>query len=149
MKRIALTLAGPVLLLAACTSIQVKPLQSSNRLSTACVEKNEKVIVDGFEQILRTGFERNGMNVELYAENAPDSCRLVVEYTALQSWDFVTYLSHAEIWLHNQAGKQIAYAKYHLVGGGGLALTKWASTKSKMDPVINRLLAEYDRASQS
>lgn len=28
----------------------------------------------------------------------------------------------------------------HLVGKGGLSLTKWASTKSKMDPVIDELL---------
>ena len=34
-------------------------------------------------------------------------------------------------------------ASYHLNGGGGLALNKWASVKSKMDPVLDELLAAY------
>lgn len=50
------------------------------------------------------------------------------------------YLSHAELQLH-RAGQQVASAEYHLRGKGGFSLTKWAGTKSKMDPVIDELLA--------
>jgi hypothetical protein len=30
---------------------------------------------------------------------------------------------------------------YHLKGGGGLSVMKWQGTASKMDPVIDELLA--------
>ena len=56
----------------------------------------------------------------------------------LRSWDFVTYLSHAELRIERE-GRQVAFAEYHLIGKGGLSLMKWASTKEKMDPVIDEL----------
>ncbi|MFT3763847.1 MAG: hypothetical protein QM761_14800 [Pseudoxanthomonas sp.] len=39
----------------------------------------------------------------------------------------------------------MASAEYRLRGKGGLSLTKWASVKSKMDPVIDELLASHRR----
>jgi len=69
-------------------------------------------------------------------------CEFFVTYTALQTWDFATYMTHAEVRL-NGMWQQIAYGEFHLKGGGGLALNKWRSTRSKMDPVIDELLAAY------
>jgi hypothetical protein len=63
-----------------------------------------------------------------------------LSYTARRSWDFAPYLAQAELWLR-QDGKQVGYAEYHLVGGGGLSLMKWQGTKTKMDPVIDQLLS--------
>jgi hypothetical protein len=65
---------------------------------------------------------------------------VTLTYTALRSWDFKPYLSHAELRLW-KGGRQIGYAEYHLNGGGGLDLGKWRGTKAKMDPVIDKLLA--------
>ncbi len=53
------------------------------------------------------------------------------------------YLSHAELHLLRN-GRQIASAEYHLNGKGGLALTKFKGMNSKMDPVIDQLLAGYE-----
>jgi len=39
-----------------------------------------------------------------------------------------------------QGNSQIGYAEYHLIGGGGLSLMKWQSTKTKMGPVIDEML---------
>jgi hypothetical protein len=36
---------------------------------------------------------------------------------------------------------QIGFAEYHLNGKGGYDFGKWRGTKSKMDPVIDQLLA--------
>jgi hypothetical protein len=49
------------------------------------------------------------------------------------------YLSHAELRLL-RAGTEIASAEYHLRAKGGFSVTKWAGTRSKMDPVIDELL---------
>jgi hypothetical protein len=60
-------------------------------------------------------------------------------YTALRSWDFKPYLSHAELRLWRD-GLQIGAADYHLRGKGGFSFAKWQGTKAKMDPVIDQLL---------
>jgi hypothetical protein len=52
-------------------------------------------------------------------------------------------MSIAELRL-TKGGLEVARANYHLRGKGGLSLNKWASTKSKMDPVIDELLAQYE-----
>ena len=72
----------------------------------------------------------------------PPHCEYHLTYTALKQWDVAMYMHHAELRLYN-GHDQIAYAEYHLNGGGGLALNKWASVDSKMDPVIDRLLSDY------
>jgi hypothetical protein len=70
----------------------------------------------------------------------PEHCDAILTYTARRSWDFVTYLSHAEIWLELD-GLTVGYAKYHLRAKGGFSLLKWRGTRSKIDPVLDELLA--------
>ena len=141
MKKLFFAALFLVLLLSACTSVKIKPLDSSLAITKVCVEENEKVIVPQFLEILRSGFDRHGLATEVFPEKAPAACQIVLTYTALRSWDFSPYLSHAELWLWDSNGKQVAYAEYHLRGRGGFALNKWASAKSKMDPVIDGLLS--------
>ena len=129
--------------LTACTSVQVKPLDSSLVVSKVCIEENEKVIVPQFLEIVRSGFDRHGIASEVFPSKPPASCGVVLTYTALRKWDFVPFLSHAELWLRDQNGKQVGYAEYHLTGGGGFDFSKWASTESKMNPVIDQLLSGY------
>ena len=129
-------------LVSGCTSTQILPLSSSLNVSKVCIEKNEKVIVPNFLKIIRAGFKRHGIETEVI-NGVDQSCSVTCTYTALRSWDFTPYLSHAELLLRNKNGKRIAYAEYHLVNGGGFALNKWASTDSKMNPVIDKLLAGY------
>jgi hypothetical protein len=106
-----------------------------------CIQENPKVWVSDFLPVLREGFDRHGITTNVYSGTKPENCEYVLTYTALQSWDFVTYLSHAELWLERN-GQQIASAEYHLVGKGGLSLMKWQGTKTKMDPVIDDLLRQ-------
>jgi hypothetical protein len=54
------------------------------------------------------------------------------------------YMTEAQISILRD-GQSIASANYHLRGKGGLALNKWASTESKMLPVIDALLANVAR----
>jgi hypothetical protein len=129
--------------LAACTSVQVRPLEPKLSVSKICIEENEKVIVPQFLEIVRSGFDRHGISTEVFTSTPPTSCSVVLTYTALRHWDFVPFLSHAELWLRDQKGKQVGYAEYHLTGGGGLDFSKWASTESKMNPVIDQLLSGY------
>ncbi len=141
MKYRKLIFISSIFTIASCTSIQVEPLDPSMSISKVCIEKNPKVIVPQFLEILRSGFERHNIATKVYSGNLPETCKAILSYTALRSWDFSTYLSHAELWLRDHRGEQIGYAKYHLNAGGGFSLTKWSSAESKMNPVIDELLA--------
>jgi hypothetical protein len=131
-----------ILLLVGCTSIEVQKLDPTTKISHLCIEDNPKVIVRNFLSVVKKGFKRHGITTEVYEHSKPNYCEFHLTYTALKKWDLGTYMTHAELWLYS--GKNnIAFAEYHLKGGGGLALNKWASVESKMDPVINQLLSGF------
>lgn len=110
--------------------------------SCVCIEENPKVIVRDFLSVVKKGFNRHGITTEVYENSKPDYCAYHLTYTALKQWDFSTYLTYAELWLY-RGKSNIAFAEYHLNGGGGFALNKWASVESKMEPVINELLSGF------
>lgn len=126
-----------------CTAVTVKPVDPSLAINYVCIENNPRVIVTDFVDVLRDGFNRHGIATELTSGGRLRQCEYVLRYTALQSWDMAKYLSHAELRLESN-GRQIASADYHLKGKGGFSLTKWGDTKTKMDPVIDELLAGYE-----
>lgn len=132
-------LAFALLSLSACTSVNVKPVDPTLTILHVCIEENPKVIVGDFVGVLRNGFDRHGISTEVYRGAKPGHCEYTLSYTALQSWDVGTYLSHAELRLE-RGRQQVAYAEYHLNGKGGFSLMKWQGTKTKMDPVIDELL---------
>jgi len=127
-------------MLGGCTSVAVKPVDiEAHRIVHVCISENTKPIVNDFVDVLQDGLERHAISSELIRGTAPEHCEYVMRYTALQSWDFDAYLSHAELWL-DQRGKRIGHATYHLRGKGGFSLMKWQGTRAKMDPVIDELL---------
>jgi hypothetical protein len=135
----SMVLAILALVVSGCTSVNVRSVDQSANLQQVCIVNNSKVIVDDFVPVLRDGFDRHGIGTSVVDQAEAKSCDVTLTYTALRSWDFKPYLSHAELRLWRD-GKQIGSADYHLNGKGGFSLAKWASTKSKMDPVIDQLL---------
>jgi hypothetical protein len=129
-----------IVFVASCTSVNVRPVASSHHLQKVCIVNNPKVIVSDFVPVLRDGFSRHNIATSVVDQGHAKSCKVTLTYTALRSWDFKPYLSHAELRLWED-GKQIGYAEYHLNGGGGLDMGKWRGTKAKMNPVIDKLLA--------
>lgn len=131
-----------ILALVGCTSIKVQQLESNHQLYHVCIQQNPKVIVKEFPSVIEKGFERHGITSEIYQGEKPKYCEYNLTYTAQKTWDIGVYLHHAELHLLKDNIK-IAYAEYHLNGKGGLALNKWASVDSKMNPVISKLLANF------
>jgi len=130
------------IVLSGCTAIDVRKIDARHKISHVCIEENPKVIVPGFVAVVENGFVRHGISTEMYSGEMPSHCEYKLTYTALRSWDFVTYLSHAELRLY-RGSERIGFGQFHLVGKGGFALTKWRGVKSKMDPVIDELLSQY------
>ncbi len=134
-----------VAVLSGCTAIQIESVPKDVAMDHVCIGENPKVVVDDFLTILRAGFRRHGISTRMHTGAPPADCEFTLSYDARQSWDMVSYLSHAELRLEHR-GDQIAYATYHLRGRGGYALySKWKSTASKMNPVIDKLLKAYPK----
>jgi hypothetical protein len=135
-------------MLTGCTSIKVAPL-TAKLSKDVCIEENTKVAIKDFMGVLRNGFEDRGFRTSVFRGAVPENCQTVLTYTATRKWDLKPYMTDAELWLRDGNGSRIGYAQYHLNGGGGLALNKWASTESKMQPVFEELLAAYPLESGS
>lgn len=129
-----------VAMLSACTAVKVQPIDASLPVLHVCIQNNPRVQVADFVPVLQEGFERHGVGTEIYHGNRPRRCEYMLTYSALRSWDLKPYLSHAELQLY-KGTQQVASAEYHLRAKGGFSLTKWGDTRSKMDPVIDELLA--------
>lgn len=121
-----------------CTSVQVSPVDATD-IKQVCIVENPRVEVTDFVDVLRDGFSRHNIPTSVVSADAAKSCEVTLTYTALRHWDLKPYLSHAELRMWRN-GVQIGSAEYHLNGGGGFDMAKWAGTKAKMDPVIDQLL---------
>jgi hypothetical protein len=140
MRKLMLVLAAVAcLVMVGCTSVQVTALDPATNVELICIENNPSVVVGDFLGALEDGIARHGKKTRVFSGAKPADCEYVLRYTALQSWDFTTFLSHAELRVYKD-DRQIAQAIYHLKGKGGWSLAKWESTKIKMDPVIDKLL---------
>ncbi|CAM3665453.1 Sbal_3080 family lipoprotein [Ectopseudomonas alcaliphila] len=143
--RITLPLLAALTLLGGCTATRVTPLKTA--ADQMCIEENPKVQVSDFVPVLQEGFARHGIQTQLYSKIPRADCPYVVTYTARRSWDMAPYLSTAEITILGPRRQTLAKASYHLRGKGGLSLMKWQGTKSKIDPVIDELLANAQLSS--
>ena len=144
MKLLIIPIVFISLFISGCTSIKVTPLSSSHSIKRVAIKENHRVTVPDFLNVVQNGFEDHGITTIVYQDHAPTNCQATLTYTALRSWDLASYLSHAELTLRDMEGKRIAQATYHLNGKGGLDLSKWGSVQSKMEPVIDQLLSEYE-----
>ena len=135
-----LTFVAAILLLTGCTSVNVRPVSSQEPITSVLIEVNPQVWRSDFVDVLVAGFSRHGIKTRVIQPGTPVGDAYVVRYTARQKWDMAMYMSDATVWIYRN-GQEVAKAVYHLKGGGGLALTKWQGTATKIDPVIDQLLA--------
>jgi hypothetical protein len=128
--------------LQACTSVSVRKVDASaHAMKLVCIEQNPKVIVDDMLTVLEDGFQRHGIRTMIYQDKAPDRCDYTLWYTATRGWDLAPFLNRAELRLRHN-GETIASANYN--HSGGFALNKWASTSTKISPVIDELLSGFN-----
>jgi hypothetical protein len=126
--------------LTGCTAINVEPLSPGIR--TVHIRDNPKVTVPEFVDVMKDGFYRHGIAVQTLPQGAAAGDYYVVDYTARRTWDVVTFLSEAEITITHR-GDRVGHAVYYLRGKGGFALTKYQDVDTKINPVMDELLARY------
>ena len=126
--------------LPSCTSITANPLQAG--VSKVRIIENPKVIVDDYLPTIRECFQARGIETEVAAEPTAAPDEVTMTYTALRTWDITTFLSNAHVIL-TRNGTEIGSVYFKLTGGGGLDLNKFASTKSKVKRMCDKLLVNY------
>lgn len=129
-----------LLFLSACQSaISVKPIASSVAIQHACIEENTKAEVQDFLQVVRDGFDRNGIPTEVYTGIPPANCEYKVTYTATNRWELLygVFLAHATIRIEKE-GRYVAAATYDF--SSGFSSAKSHSTRENMDPLIDEML---------
>lgn len=142
-KSIAICLVVLCAALGGCTSVRVKPVSAENRIDHICIQENPRVQVGDFVSVMQEGFQKHGITSQLYKEDTPAKCQYTSTYTARRTWDMAMYMTDAQIDVLRD-DRQIASANYHLKGKGGFALNKWQGTRSKILPVIDQLLAQFE-----
>ena len=132
-----------IVAMSACTSISVQAVDPDLNVQHVCIQENKAVIIDDFVEYLQDDFARYGITTEVIGTQRPRHCEYVLSYTARRSWDMTPYMSTADLTL-TRNGRRIGSANYYLKGKGGFSLSKYASTESKLDNVVDQLLAGYD-----
>lgn len=60
----------PILVVLGCTSVTVRQPDPQLHLSHVLIRNNPKVIVEGFVEVMRDGFDRHGISSEIIPEGA-------------------------------------------------------------------------------
>jgi len=105
------------------------------------------VKVRDFVDVITSCLNDHGIISQVYKDNIDDKqCVYTLTYTARRSWDMVPYLTLAKIYIHKK-DELVAQASYRHRGGSfSWAFNKWAGTESKMKPVMEELLIDYNKA---
>ncbi len=144
MKKLFVLIGVALLILSGCTVVNVSPVSSEVSLNDICIENNPNVTVEDFNAAIQDGFARHGIATRVVSRPAPDNCFFLLSYTAMESWDMVSYMDYATLRLESK-GTLLGTADYRLRGGGGLSLLKYQSTKTKLDPIIDELLSKWSK----
>ena len=139
-----------VVVLAGCSSVpdkypmgyNIRPVDDQNLLDLVslhevCIVRNSKVTISDFISVLQDGFSRHNIATSVVEPARAKSCEVTLTYAAMRGWDFKPYISHVELRLW-RGGKQIGSADY---SNCCTSLSKWGTTKEKMDPIIDQLLS--------
>ena len=114
-------------------------------IEAVTIIRNDEVLVEDFVPVMQAALEARGIRSRLVAQAPASTDGVTATYTALRSWDFVPYLSTADVWFR-RGGRQIGHLHYHLRGKGGLSPAKFGSTATKLAPAYAQLLKVYDAA---
>lgn len=130
-------------LLSACTSITVDRVDRNKYpIKLICIEENTEVSIPNFTSIISDSFQARNINTLIYRGDLPERCEYSLSYDASMLWDLVSYLRRAEFKI-KKSGNTIAAANYF--HAGGLDFSKYGSVESKVVPVLDGLLVDFQK----
>jgi hypothetical protein len=133
-----------LLVLAGCTSMDVKPIPASAKVDKICIQFNSDVNVDDFVPVVQEDFFNHGISSVVFHSDRPTNCPFTMTYTVDRWWDLAPYMVDARM-IVNKDDAFIGSGHYHLAGHGGFSVMKWEGTHSKIDPVVDEMLRNYPK----
>ncbi|MDC8783859.1 cell division protein FtsI [Roseateles koreensis] len=111
-----------------------------------CIEYNENIQLIDLIPALQAEFQSHGIESRVYPPGSTQpACNIWLRYTADLRWDiplfggdYKPYLNRAALTLRSERGTVLASSAYTV--DDYLELGKWASTRSKLAPVVSALL---------
>lgn len=156
-----LCLALVVATACACTTVTVKPVSWAPDAGRRVCIKENPVLIDpdllpaieaaltrnGFAWTTYPGADHQGDHPQILAppEEIPAGCDYVLTYVGFVWWDLAIYLQGAEFSVQDRSYRQVGEATYGLKAQGGLSLYKYASTESKVGPLLDEMLSGVAR----
>ncbi len=126
-----------------CTAVNVSSVDlEKNPIKHLCILESTKSNTRDFISAMTERFEYYNITVETYLINKPKNCDAIVTFEAYRSYDPIPFLNRAKIEIRKD-NKIIGTATYRHKGGVmSMALTKYGKTRSKVYPLIDKLLAQ-------
>jgi len=148
--KLLLTFTSLLIFVNGCTVVDVQKIDVEKyQVMNVCIKHNSLVKVGDFVDVVRTCLSDYGVTSKVYKDNIDDEqCEYILTYTARRSWDFVPYLTLANIAI-NKGHEIVAKASYkHRGGSFSWAFNKWAGTESKITPIMDKLLIDYSKVTR-
>lgn len=113
-----------------------------------CVEKNDKVLMEGFHSELISQLETMGIKTQTHTfeSKIPEGCIYSMDYTANWQWDMAMYLVYADIKVY-RGDRVIGKIEYDAKMGGG-RLDKFGTTANIIRPLLQRLFKKIKNVKQ-
>ena len=120
-------------------------------LDAVCVEYNPLTPDPDIAPALQAELRNHEIDSRIYEEGGtPPSCRFRVTYTADIEWGtppfgsgYKSYLRDATVTLRDESGAVLSSSAYSL--DGAFQMGKWATSRSKLAPVVTALVTGFDR----
>ncbi len=141
----------------AVSAISTGPSHSKNTvyhehraLDVVCVEYNPLTPDPDIAPALQAELRNHEIDSRIYEEGgAPTSCRYRITYTADIDWGtppfgsgYKSYLRDATLTLRDENGTVLSSSAYAL--DGAFQMGKWATSRSKLAPVVTALVTGFD-----
>ena len=141
----------------AVSAISTGPSHSRNTvyhehkaLDAVCVEYNPLTPDPDIAPALQAELRNHEIDSRIYEEGgAPSSCHYRVTYTADIEWGtppfaegYKSYIRDATLTLRDEGGNVLASSAYSL--DGPFQMGKWATSRSKLAPVVTALVTGFD-----
>ena len=119
-------------------------------LDAVCVEYNPLTPDPDIAPALQAELRNHEIDSRIYEEGgSPSSCRFRVTYTADIEWDtppfasgYKSYIRDATLTLRDENGTVLSSSAYSL--DGYFQMGKWATSRSKLAPVVTALVTGFD-----
>jgi hypothetical protein len=119
-------------------------------LDTVCVEYNPSTPDPDIAPALQAELRSHEIDSRIYEQGGtPTSCKFRVTYTADIEWDtppfgdgYKSYIRDATLTLRDENGAVLSSSAYSL--DGPFQMGKWATSRSKLAPVVTALVTGFD-----